>query len=223
MRVLFCNIAWMKYYKGNFGPAIDEPIGGGSYVKDTKDGSEKYNFDTVEMHFANHEFTDGVYCLGFVETKALGDKSNQLHIEKIDGCEACSNDESVEDVLVIYCATHPAHKFTTIVGWYSHATLYRDYRSAVFTSGENEEYIQWYNAIAKTENCVLLPTKERSHKTVWGVPRKQTGASYGFGRSNVWFAQNPEKNPLLTEFLHRVTKQIEEYDGENWLDQYPEH
>lgn len=26
-----------------------------------------------------------------------------------------------EDVLVVYCAKHSAHNFTTIVGWYKHA------------------------------------------------------------------------------------------------------
>lgn len=43
MRILFCNIAWMDYYKGIV-PGKDEPKNGGSYVKDTKDAHEKYNF-----------------------------------------------------------------------------------------------------------------------------------------------------------------------------------
>lgn len=43
LRILFCNIAWMAYYKGIV-PGKDEPKNGGSYVKDTKDAHEKYNF-----------------------------------------------------------------------------------------------------------------------------------------------------------------------------------
>ena len=32
LRILFCNIAWMDYYKGIV-PGKDEPKGDGSYVK----------------------------------------------------------------------------------------------------------------------------------------------------------------------------------------------
>lgn len=85
MRMLFCNIAWMKYYKGNFGSLIDEPIGGGSYVNDNKDRHEKFNFEAADLTFDEHRFPSCRYCLGFVETKSLGEKSNQLHIEKLKG------------------------------------------------------------------------------------------------------------------------------------------
>gem|GEM_PF-5061494 len=40
---------------------------------------------------------------------------------------------------------------------------------------------------------------------------------YGFGQSNVWFAQGREKNEYLNRFLERVIAQIEAYDGENRL------
>ena len=36
MRILFCNIAWMNYYKGIVW-GKDEPQNGGSYVKETLD------------------------------------------------------------------------------------------------------------------------------------------------------------------------------------------
>lgn len=44
MRILFCNIAWMNYYKGIVW-GKDEPQNGGSYVKETLDAHEKYNFE----------------------------------------------------------------------------------------------------------------------------------------------------------------------------------
>jgi hypothetical protein len=40
MRILFCNIAWMDYYKGIL-LRVEEPQNGGSFVKDTKDAHEK--------------------------------------------------------------------------------------------------------------------------------------------------------------------------------------
>ena len=42
MRILFCNIAWMNYYKGII-QGKDEPQNGGSYVKENLDAHEKYN------------------------------------------------------------------------------------------------------------------------------------------------------------------------------------
>lgn len=67
------------------------------------------------------------------------------------------------------------------------------------------------------EDCVLLPRTTGRKANLWKVPRKSKGASYGFGQSNVWFAQGREKNEYLNRFLERVIAQIEAYDGENRL------
>ena len=84
MKVLFCNIAWMRDYTGNE-DGNDKPIHGGEYVDRTEDAHEKYNFSP--MYF-NGE--DEAYCLGFYETKSHNGKDiNQMHIEKISGCELC--------------------------------------------------------------------------------------------------------------------------------------
>lgn len=119
-------------------------------------------------------------------------------------------------VLVVYCAKHPAHKFTTVVGWYKHATVFRHYQEAVFAP----EDIQYYNAIANSSDCVLLPAGIRSRKVQWEVPRKSNGWAYGFGRANVWYAS--EEDSRLQDYLTRLVKQIDEYDGENWIDKYAE-
>ena len=47
MRILFCNIAWMKEYRGNE-DGKDTPLNGGSYVDETGDAHEKYNFTPSE-------------------------------------------------------------------------------------------------------------------------------------------------------------------------------
>ena len=70
----------MDYYKGIV-PGKDEPKNGGSYVKDTKDAHEKYNFTPVNM-----EGREGLYCLGLFETKSHNGKDvNQIRIENIAG------------------------------------------------------------------------------------------------------------------------------------------
>lgn len=221
MRVLFCNIAWMKYYKGIF-PGEDEPNNGGSYVLETGNAHEKYNFEAVGLTSLDDGSEVGEYCLGFVETKSTNGKTrNQLHLENIDGCQLAKNESEVEDVLVIYCAAHPYHKTTFVVGWYKHATVYRDYMEMDFPSNEGDGvYPQAYNAIAKKSDCTLMPVKTRIDMTKWKVPRKKGKVAYGFGSSNVWFAT--DDNDLSKAFVNRIVKQIEEYDGENWIDKYPE-
>ena len=61
MRVLFCNIAWMNYYKGII-PGVDEPYGGGSYVLENQDAHEKYNFDP--LHIELEDGTERDACFG---------------------------------------------------------------------------------------------------------------------------------------------------------------
>lgn len=206
MRILFCNIAWMKEYRGNE-DGNDMPLNGGSYVDKTGDAHEKYNFFPV--HFEGEKDS---YCLGFFETKSHNGKDvNQMHIEKIAGCELCKKEESVEDILVVYCAKHPAHNFTTVVGWYKHATVFRYYQEVEFGEGD----FQSYNAIAKAKDCVLLPISARSKILQWKVPRKINGCAYGFGRANVWYASEDDKG--LKEYLKRLSFQIENYNGENMI------
>ena len=218
MKILFCNITWMKYYKGIY-PQVDETYNGGSYVADTGDAHEKYNFDAVNL-IGLDDLPDGDYCLGFVETKSTtGTKQNQLHLEKIDGCDNLKDEDKVEDVLVIYCASHPYHKTTFVVGWYKNAVVYRNYRIQSFPSDQGDEYLQYYNAIAKKEDCVLMPVSTRIDMKKWKVPRKKDKAACGFGSANVWFAT--DDNQLCKDFVSRIVKQIDEYNGENWIDEYP--
>ena len=51
MRILFCNIAWMKEYRGNE-DGRDIPVNGGSFVNETGDAHEKYNFTPVRFSAA---------------------------------------------------------------------------------------------------------------------------------------------------------------------------
>ena len=221
MKVLFCNIAWMSFYKGLI-PGVDEPVNGGSYVGKMGDAHEKYNFTPVQMD----EFIDGTpageYCLGFVETKtSKSGKRNDLHIEKIEGCAAAKNENFIDDVLVIYCAAKPYQNFTSVVGWYKHARVFRKYECAEFDLVDGGTEQQFFNALAKKEDCVLLPTAARRINE-WNVPRRNTGAAYGFGQANVWFAEDSDNNQLLEIYLNRLIDKIESYDGENWVDYFPQ-
>lgn len=212
MRVLFCNIAWMKYYKGTYDDDI--PVNGGSYVKDNQSASEDMNF--LPIADENGDFA----CYGSVETKtgAGRHKPNELHIEKLEGCELLKNEEFADDVLVIFCAK-PDRPDTwhCVVGWYRHARVYRNYQTIRVTTPE-EEFDFSYNIEALKEDVTLLPSGIRQRKTLWWIPRANK-QGYGFGQANVWFPTDI-KSEAGKNYLSALLKRIEEYDGENWVDYY---
>lgn len=109
------------------------------------------------------------YCLGFVETKSTNiSKSNQLHVEKILGFGDPFNKElCVTGVTVIWCATSDLNE-TSVVGWYKNATVFRKYQ--LFKDDKSKE--RFYNILALSSNCVLLPQGTR-HRHIWSVPSKK--------------------------------------------------
>lgn len=206
MKVIFCNIASIKYYKGII-KNIDEPRYGGEYVTSTGDAHEKYNFQPIDL--------DGTeLCLGFFETKTTnGVTRNELHLEKIEGYSI--NNEIAYDVLVVWCAKlHDGR--TTVVGWYKKATVYRRYKIAEIELDDGI-YEQSYNIEADVDNCLLLPDNERN-RFLWNVPRKSKGRAFGFGQANIWYALEPKAE----DFVRQLVNSIEEYQGNNWLYKYPE-
>lgn len=117
MKILFCNIDWMDHYKGI--TKKDRHKNGGSWVKDNDDAHEAYNLQTIKF-----DGEDTEYCLFFKTKTTNGENRNQLHIEKIQGCELYKGKELVDDVLVIWNAKDDCVDFTSVVGWYKHATVY---------------------------------------------------------------------------------------------------
>lgn len=45
------------------------------------------------------------------------------------------------------------------------------------------------------------------------------GDKFGFGQSDVWYANDP-RNEALQTFLKRIIDQIKKYDRENWIDYF---
>lgn len=203
MRVIFCKIGWMKYYKG---VTEKDPIfNGGSFVKENGNGGEAYNFQSVPNEDGNE------YCYGFFETKfkngyKSSDRiSNQLHIERIDS--AAKNSDELDDVLVIWCATKERNEHK-VVGWYKNATVYRNYQELEFDNG----YIQDYNIIAAKNDCVLLPY-DKQNSNIWDIPSSKK-QGYGFGQSLVWYAEEEK----AVEYVGKLVNNINTYDGANYID-----
>lgn len=209
MRILFCKISSMKYYKGACD--LDVPMYGGKFVEENGYGHEEFNFLPIDMEgIAEPE------CVGFVEPKSNRGVRNTLHIEKIEGCAAMKKEPLVDDVLVIWCAKRDRGD-VTVVGWYKHATVWRDVQdwTIMFDNGMEEE--RGYNVRAKASDCTLLPSGERN-RAIWSIPSAKYTGAYGFGQSMVWYPTEPEAENYLT----RLLKNIESYRDENWLNKWPE-
>lgn len=173
-KMLFANIGWMIHYQGQ--SANDTISGGGSYRDDDK--HEAFNFQVLH----------GV-CFGYVQPVKWG----HITPSRIDASIENTADK-IEDVLVLWTARRPDSGGTYIVGWYKHATVYRDFQES--HAKERNKYT--YNIMAKAEDCTLLCVDDR----IVEVPRTQRGQEGGMGQSNVWYA---DKNiPAIKLFRQRV-------------------
>mgnify|MGYP006963644125 FL=1 len=67
MYIIFCNIAYLRYYDGRVAGEI-KPKTGGRWVQENEDAHEKWNFLNMDGR-----------CYGFVRTTG-----EEFHIEKFD-------------------------------------------------------------------------------------------------------------------------------------------
>lgn len=198
MKILFCRIMHLNYYKGVV-PFHDQPNlqYSGLYVKLNGTGNEEYNFTPTKC-------LDGkTYCFGFVDTKMTRGRSRKVHIERID--KGARHAPQIDDVLVIWCAM--TQDGLRIVGWYQHATVYREYHYLRQTDGELQPFI----AKASFQNCVLLPVFRRSEEQ-WRVPQARADG-FGFGQADLWYA----KEQAASHYCEQLVTSIRHYDGDNWL------
>lgn len=181
MRILFCNIGWLKYYEG-----LEEQRmqGGGSWVEKSGSGGEIYNF------YDNFGVIEGFVMI-----------HSQLNINRLG---ANDEDDSIDGVLVIWVSKYPTLGGLYIIGWYKNATVFRKFQQCSKRSirSQNENC---YNIIADSTNCTLLPVEERT----FNIPRVSNKNSCGMGQSNVWFAEG-EKNKIIVknviEYINNYNK-----------------
>lgn len=137
MKILFCNVGWMRDYNGIVGDSIQR---GGSYNDDST-GHEVCNFSVIRNR---------VY--GYVQP------TGQIKIEKLG---ASKNDDSVSGVTVVWTAG-PDSGGTAVVGWYKDATVYRDAQLISNpTKLQKENELKTFRISAPAERATLLRVEER--------------------------------------------------------------
>ena len=181
MYIIFCNIAYLRYYDGRIAGEIN-PTTGGRWVQENEDAHEKWNFLNM----------DGK-CYGFV--KAI---EEEFHIEKFD--EKYRHFDETNNVFVIWCAAHP-QRGTVIVGWYENAIANRFLKEMRCTPASGIERYYWFECSA--EDAYLLPEDERTF--TMGRAAKD-GIGKGFGQSNIWFGESAYAKedviPKVLEFIN---------------------
>jgi hypothetical protein len=182
MRVIFCNVTYLRYYDGRVVGEL-KPQKGGRWVQENEDAHEKWNFLNM----------DGK-CYGYVQGN-----SEKMHIEKLD--KVYSQQEEADDIVVVWCASNDENK-TVVVGWYEHATVYRYLQDLPTTPVTGIERCYWFCTDA--DNAFLLPEKDR----VLEIGRaSKTGSGTGFGQQNYWYAESQfaKENiiPTVLDFINK--------------------
>ena len=178
-KIVFCNIAYMKYYQGITDD--DKPVNGGSYVEENGDGAESCNF------LPNNHF-----CYGYVAARG------NLNLKRVDKSIG-SDTSAIEGVTVIWVANRK------IVGWYENAKMYsqmQEFYDDIL--GDDKSY--WlYNFEAHEEDAWLLPVELRD----FDIPSAPTaGTGKGMGQSNIWYADSvyarEEFVPKVIKYIEEV-------------------
>ena len=169
-------------------------------ILEENDSSQNVNnsFNGMESNISSQTSSKNV--------SSINSSGGTLDSEEDDG-----NVDFVNDVLVVFCTTIKGTGIR-VVGWYKHATAYRECQGKSFGN-------EWQLYFVKTEskNAVLLPYQDRG-LLKWEVPSAiRSGTGFGFGQSLYWFAQEKqgrdEANIRLRKFLNRMIEQINEFDG----------
>lgn len=173
MAIVFCNIGWMKNYDGIQGDSIQR---GGSYNKDAV-GHEVCNFTACRGK---------VY--GYVQP------TGRISVERLGASKGA---DKADGVTVIWTAG-PNAGGTAIVGWYTNATVFRDFQEIPNPCKKHRSNnITEYRIVAPIENAHLIPEQERDFL----IPRRVKG---GIGQSNVWYADKPESVGLVDDVIKYI-------------------
>lgn len=178
-KIIFCNIAYMKYYRGVTDE--DKPSNGGRWVEENGTAYECYNF----MPF-NH------FCYGYFQH--VGKKVDIGRVENVS-----KNIDFLKDITVIWVANRK------IAGLYDNSIMYRN-RTSFTDNSFDPKHTEWYHWFkAREENVYLVPHTERN----FVVPSAtRLGVGKGMGQSSIWYADTDwaRENllPQVNEYLDYV-------------------
>ena len=162
----------MDFYNGI---SNDKMVGGGKHIEETGWGYEMYNFRPNSDKF-----------YGYVRVS----KDRQINIDRLG---VNKTTDKVENVTIVWTATHPDTGGTFVVGWYKNATIFRFYQEPDKKLDRFWEMQSiGYCMFAKTSDSKLLSKDERIIKVPRGIN--------GMGQTNIWYGDN---NPDFVKNIGR--------------------
>ena len=183
--LLFAHISWMTEYSGKPGEKISSTHG---YVIENKTGHERWNYKP-----------EGDRIRGYVPIrgKAKENAPGEIAIEKLG---ASKNDDFIDDVTIVWFANDPNNsKQAYIIGWYRNATVFRE--------AQFRRHREFRMECAIDDATLLAPSARKfAIPHVRSIRGRELG--YGYGQSNVWYADNAPRRFLRTvrEFMDGVDK-----------------
>jgi hypothetical protein len=186
MKLLLCNVSWMRDYKGNV--AHDRPENGGTYVREHGFGHEAINFQP-----------SGGRVYGFVQLR-----TETINVSRLDPAAI----DKADDVLVAWRAR--SSRGVVIVGWYKNATVYRriqDHIPGRFFRHGNEIVTPKWIISTKESDAFLVPPKCRTLR----VPVSHKG----FG-SQTFISFLDSDNSEVATFRRELLKFIDNAECGRW-------
>ncbi len=181
VKILFCNIGWMRDYEGADGDPI---IRGGKY-NEKNIGFEACNFSKIKG-----------YVYGYVQNVK---NISTINLERITKKKEDQENKSISGVTVVWTATRPHSNYgRVVVGWYKNATVYRSTKESPIQWRKNKDAC--YNILASASDATLLPKNERK----FSIHQRK---NY-MGR-NVWYADRddiPEVKKFVSEVIEFVNE-----------------
>lgn len=181
MKILVCNIGWMKRYRGE-----DDIHSSAAYVQEHGAGYEMCNFLPVQGR-----------VFGYVKAS----RHRTINIERLG---AQKGQGFITGVLVIWTAPQPGGPGRKVIGWYRDATVHRKpkpIKDSSLSDEHKERGIDYCYIEADEDNIELLEPAERT----LNVPMaKGDGVKGGMGnQSAIWFP-DPNRHDAVAAFLEKL-------------------
>lgn len=190
--VVFARVGWMRWYRGPQ-PDDEKPIGGGGYTK-TSLGHEAFNF----LPLSGRMF-------GYFQPVSQQRKLRRKHssIVALERIQADFRGDVLENVEVVFVATHPRLGSQRIVGWFHNATVYRHKQPS--SAKERQRFSYFLETSADT--ATLVPEKRRE----FIIP----GGAGAFGQANVCYVLDKNGKPKKAGWIGDALKYVDSYALEN--------
>lgn len=184
MKILVCNIGWMKHYKGE-----SDIHSNAAYVLEKGSGYEMCNFLPVQGR---------VY--GYVKAS----RHRSINIKRLG---AQRGQRFIAGVLVIWTAPQPGIPGRKVIGWYRDATVHRQRKTIDLSLSDKHKKLGIdYCYIEADENDVeLLEPADRTLSVPMGKDRMGS-------QSAVWFP-DPNGHKAVDKFLQDATNLIGEHEA----------